>query len=187
MFKVNNKNTTTKSLTPFWYFYCKLWTYFTFSSVFIINKCYLDKFLLFHIFLATSRGRTVCYTTNFNQIPENWLKYHVLLYGCFEKFHRFPWKAFLIKWTSLHKKWSFPLRISSANVTKPQIWSHLKKSLMENLIFCAVLSIKLVVTETYSQLSQISQMDFFAKIVKGNYNPLISQKSSIFDAWLNSK
>ena len=34
------------------------------------------------------------------------------------------------------KKLSFPLRISSLNVTR--IWSHLlKKSLMENLIFCA--------------------------------------------------
>ena len=42
----------------------------------------------------------------------------------------------------LHKKWSYPLRISSVNVTKSaslQIWSHLlKKSLMENFIFCAV-------------------------------------------------
>ena len=35
-----------------------------------------------------------------------------------------------------HKKWSFPLRISSVNL---QIWSHLlKKSLMENFIFCVV-------------------------------------------------
>ena len=34
MFKVNNKNTGTTSLTPFWCFYCKLWTYFIpFSSV----------------------------------------------------------------------------------------------------------------------------------------------------------
>ena len=40
------------------------------------------------------------------------------------------------------KKWSFPFRISSVNVTKcagNRIWSHLlKNSLMENLIFCAV-------------------------------------------------
>ena len=36
---------------------------------------------------------------------------------------------------TLHKKWGFLLRISSVNV----IWSHLlKKSLIENLIFCAV-------------------------------------------------
>ena len=34
--------------------------------------------------------------------------------------------------SSLHKQWSFPSRISSVNVTI------LKKSLMENLIFCAV-------------------------------------------------
>ena len=42
---------------------------------------------------------------------------------------------------SPHKRWSFPLRISSVNVTKSalRIWSHLlKKSLMENFIFCAV-------------------------------------------------
>ena len=46
----------------------------------------------------------------------------------------------------LHKKWSFPLIISPVNVTKSKghggfghIWSHLlKKSLMENFIFCAV-------------------------------------------------
>ena len=39
------------------------------------------------------------------------------------------------------KKWSFPLRISSLNVTFSflRIWAHLlKKSLMENFIFCAV-------------------------------------------------
>ena len=47
---------------------------------------------------------------------------------------------------SLHKKWSFPSRISSVNVTKSTGKSFLKnlklhllkKSLMENLIFCAV-------------------------------------------------
>ena len=41
----------------------------------------------------------------------------------------------------MHKKQSFPLRISSVNVTKTsgflQIWSHmLKKFLTENFIFC---------------------------------------------------
>ena len=40
---------------------------------------------------------------------------------------------------SLHKKWSFPSRISSVNVTKSTIWSHLlNKPLIENFIFCAV-------------------------------------------------
>ena len=49
-------------------------------------------------------------------------------------------------WLTLHKKWSFPLRISSVNRNcrnrrKLQIWSHLlKKFLMENFIFCAVLT-----------------------------------------------
>ena len=37
------------------------------------------------------------------------------------------------------QKWSFSLRIFSVNVRFLWIWSHLpKKSLMENLIFCAV-------------------------------------------------
>ena len=39
-----------------------------------------------------------------------------------------------------YKKWSFPLRISSLNVTKSAVsFSHLlKKSLMENFMFCTV-------------------------------------------------
>ena len=46
----------------------------------------------------------------------------------------------LMSCRALHcfKNWSFPLRISSVNV----IWSHLmKKSLMENFFFCAVLRV----------------------------------------------
>ena len=44
---------------------------------------------------------------------------------------------------SLHKKWSFPLRISSVNVAKSAgnyEFSHISrwKSIMENFIFCAV-------------------------------------------------
>ena len=43
---------------------------------------------------------------------------------------------------SLYKKWSFPLRISSVNVTKSAGncgWPHLlKKTLIVNFIFCAV-------------------------------------------------
>ena len=48
--------------------------------------------------------------------------------------------------SALHKKWSFPLRISSVNVIKSRklrIWSHLlKKPLLENFIFCAVGAMK---------------------------------------------
>ena len=40
---------------------------------------------------------------------------------------------------SLNKNWSFPLRTSSVNVTK-SAGNLLKKSLMENFIFCAVFS-----------------------------------------------
>ena len=41
----------------------------------------------------------------------------------------------------LHKKWNFPIKVSSVNVTKSgEIWWNLqKKSLMENFIFCPVL------------------------------------------------
>ena len=38
MFKVIEKNTRTISITSFWWFYCKLLTYFTlFSSVFVVD------------------------------------------------------------------------------------------------------------------------------------------------------
>ena len=44
---------------------------------------------------------------------------------------------------TLHKKWISPLRISSVNVTKPAFYCRfghnlLKKSLIENFIFCAL-------------------------------------------------
>ena len=47
------------------------------------------------------------------------------------------------KWLqALHKKWSFPLRISSVDVTKSAgNWRNLLKFLMENFIFCAVKAI----------------------------------------------
>ena len=44
----------------------------------------------------------------------------------------------------MHKKWSFPLWISSVNVTKSAgncEFGHLEKSLMENFTFCAVILI----------------------------------------------
>ena len=49
------------------------------------------------------------------------------------------YKKDVVNGFTVHKKWSFPWRISSVNVTK-RIWSHLlKKLLMENFIFYAVL------------------------------------------------
>ena len=59
----------------------------------------------------------------------------------FWKVKNYNYTAFLC--LLLHKKWSFPLWISSVNVNKfagkLQIWSHLvKKSLMENFIVCVV-------------------------------------------------
>ena len=55
---------------------------------------------------------------------------------------------------TLHKKWSFPLRISLVNVTKSAVsWSHsLKKSLMENFIFWEVLNISLAINARGSLL-----------------------------------
>ena len=54
--------------------------------------------------------------------------FYVIEYFRYRKFREFL--------AALHKKRSFPLRISSVNVT---IWSHLlKKSLMKSFIFCAV-------------------------------------------------
>ena len=49
-----------------------------------------------------------------------------------------------LEYISLHKIWSFSLRISSLNVTSllRVLWHLLKKSLMENFIFCAVYGYK---------------------------------------------
>ena len=58
---------------------------------------------------------------------------------CNEINHAILYRLHKIYHNTLHKKWSFPLKISSVNVTKPPIWSHLlKKSLMKNFIVCAV-------------------------------------------------
>ena len=58
-------------------------------------------------------------------------------------FHHMKWSFLYVLVTlSLHKKWSFPLRMSSVNHQIRRflrIWSHLlNKPLMENFIFCAV-------------------------------------------------
>ena len=47
------------------------------------------------------------------------------------------WPIILVMSITLHKKRGFPLRIFSVNVTRSHL---LKKYLMENFIFCAVLS-----------------------------------------------
>ena len=45
MFKINNKDIKTKSMTLFWCLYCKLWTYFTPStSVSIFDIEQIDVF-----------------------------------------------------------------------------------------------------------------------------------------------
>ena len=52
----------------------------------------------------------------------------------FEYFFKDTLKAYFANAIPLHKKWGFPLRISSVNVTKSAC-ELLKKSLMENFIF----------------------------------------------------
>ena len=60
---------------------------------------------------------------------------------------------------TLHKKWSFSLRISSVNVTTSAV--SLKKSLMENFIFCAAI-------EAYFLLWLWGKMIFVFTIQKRN-------------------
>ena len=71
---------------------------------------------------------------------------------------------------TLHKKWSFPLRISSVNVIKSagngrNLKSHLlKKSLMENVIFCAVWqSFSVILLTSHSQT--VTGLLFFGKCI----------------------
>ena len=96
------------------------------------------KFLPFHFFYFC----TVYYVQHNEQIRSLWvLVYH--LYKPLGYQHDVFDPDLPPVYLSLHKKWSFPLRISSVNVTKSagflRIWSHLlKKSLIENNIFCAV-------------------------------------------------
>ena len=63
---------------------------------------------------------------------------------CISKYHRLNvstttlFNSILYFWT-LHKKWSFPLKIFSVNVTKiADLVTFAEKSLMENFIFCSV-------------------------------------------------
>ena len=83
--------------------------------------------------------------------------------------------------SSLHKKWSLPLRVYSVNVTKSVnflwIWSHLlKKPLTENFIFCAVRGILispklLAIFDTkvsFFQLNENGMTDRFLNTLKGN-------------------
>ena len=72
---------------------------------------------------------------------------------------------------TLHKKWSFPLGISSVNVTKSaeklRIWSHLlKKSVIENFDFCAVSAKTKRFSENLCKMQQkmkISIEDFYSQ------------------------
>ena len=73
---------------------------------------------------------------NFKELLQTTLKYFFNFFRC-----EFCWECNLAY--SLHKKWSFPLRISSVNVTKSVVFGgfgeHIpKKSLMENFIFSSV-------------------------------------------------
>ena len=83
--------------------------------------------------------------TGFYNIPHKPLNlfFQGLLRHIQNSVKQFKWSFCKDSWrdltVTLHKKWSFPLRISSVNVTNPRklrIWSHLlKKSVIENFIF----------------------------------------------------
>ena len=75
---------------------------------------------------------------------------------------------------SIYKKWSFPIRTSSVNVTKSKrncgIWSHLlKKSLIENFIFCGLIVLNFLVSKLcynglmYLEPCQTSMMELFSQ------------------------
>ena len=83
------------------------------------------------------------------------------------KFNRRMDKSFTVKnialkaviiMSTLHKKWSFPLRISSANVTNSAInWS-----LMENFIFCMCLVF------CYKNLAKARRLKAILKLLRGD-------------------
>ena len=66
---------------------------------------------------------------------------------------------------ALHKKWSFPLRISSVNGPNPQETADLvhllKKSVMENFIFCAVMHLKFLLSVLLIRIFQQWFLNFY--------------------------
>ena len=58
MFKVNNKDTRTKSLASFWCLYCLGWTYFTpcFSVPFVNFKQVNAGWVIVHLIQLVSKG-----------------------------------------------------------------------------------------------------------------------------------
>ena len=78
------------------------------------------------------------------------------------------WNMHYSRYSILHKKWCFPLRISSVNCSrKLRIWSHLlKKSLIENFILSAtactsVLQLKAWSAVLKNKRSKIKSFDDF--------------------------
>ena len=91
---------------------------------------------------------------------------------------------------SLHKKWSFPLRISSVNVTESaflRICAHLlKKSLIKNFIFSAVSFRNLFEPENSNAgkdnfLKQKMEITFFRQITD---NLTLHSLAFLFNTWL---
>ena len=138
IFKVNNKDTRTTSMASLSCFYCQLWTYFT-PCVFLLltlnMKLPTGNIVLSFILICLSSGlKFLC-----RMLPKNWMQcsYLVANLCCRSSLCN------ILMLITLHKKWGFPLKISSVNVTKSagrlRICSHLlKKSLMENLILMLI-------------------------------------------------
>ena len=83
----------------------------------------LDLFILIYLFMLKLFGISLPHFLKFSKFP-------FICFRLSQAYWFIPKKIY-----SLQKNWNFPLKIFL------QIWSHfLKKSVMENLIFCAVTS-----------------------------------------------
>ena len=104
---------------------------------------------------------------------------------CLFKRHHWQVSNYLVQtlWISLHKKWSFPLRISSVNVTKSAVFCG-KKSLIENFIFCSVFGLDVLIitfhkfwthlNRKYNYLGQWKRNDLRLKLSKMLVKMLLS-------------
>ena len=104
---------------------------FLFDSIWL-KSSYIIYFFLFLLHLKHSMQRNY--------------KWHLSLKKIFFQFNNLILCPLMVTQFTLHKKWSFPLRISSVDVS----WRNLlKKSLMKNFIFCAVLQVHTHHIHTY--------------------------------------
>ena len=108
-----------------------------------------------------------CFVQRFNE--------HIVSKLCFAIVNQLPSDT-------LHKKWSFPWRISSVNVTKPAFPA---KSLMENFIFCAVMLMNwppcttFGKTNTFAPFKSLSKTLSTKSLLSSNQSAFTCSKSAI--------